>query len=244
MKFIAKQLSNRKMNFLRRGFDVNPNRHNDGFSLAELLIVIGIMMVIISLTLFSYGAHRKAYRTDDEALLILDYIRDAGRRSLAQRRPHRVEVDTTDNVVRLIADNFTDVSGANLPAAVLREDLLQPTLNVRYDSKPSGFNSSPPAPYNYSTATFATTSYAATALPGRPFSSSRTAFTLRFRSNGAVWGTTDTPASATLYIWTPSATNSAATDDQDRLRAITIFGGSGSIKLWSYNSGSSSFVSR
>src|SRR5262245_48555700 len=64
-----------------------------GFSLIELLTVVLVIFALGGLSLFYLVGHQKAYKPDDESLLITDVLQEARQRSLTERRTMRVEIN-------------------------------------------------------------------------------------------------------------------------------------------------------
>lgn len=86
-----------------------------GFSMVELLIVLTVITILLGISLFYLSAHERLYRPDEEALKIIDVFQEARQRSLTQRETMRVEIDLTDNVVRLIDENQPSTADDDRP---------------------------------------------------------------------------------------------------------------------------------
>ena len=229
--------------------------NENGFSLIELFIVVAIIMVMTTFAIFALMPHRNLYQTDDQALRVLDFMRDASQRALTQRQVMRLEIDQTNNVIRIIDENQVDQGTADDRA--VRQEALENPNNVRMYLTPPGAtppttsgppNSSgppsavavppPPAPSNFPAA-----AYAACMHPlAVSHSAGHRGWTARFLSNGSVVnagsdavGTNATLTSATLYLWPPRAGAPNTAAQPQAVRAITIFGGTGAVRLWKYN---------
>jgi prepilin-type N-terminal cleavage/methylation domain-containing protein len=209
-------------------------RDERGHTLIELLIVVSVITIISAYAIFSFNAHKKAFKTDDEALRILNFMQEAGQRSLMLRRVMRLEIDYTDNAIRIIDENG---SGTDF---IYREEQLLDLSDVRYVKtttssngapatvSPVGTVSAPPAPSSYSAATFATSTHT--------LSLGDTVCVLRFQSDGSVLDQGGSVTSATLYLWEPLSTTSLNTvKNNNYVRAITVFGGTGAVRFWKYN---------
>jgi prepilin-type N-terminal cleavage/methylation domain-containing protein len=205
-----------------------------GHSLIELMIALAIMTIISAYAIFSLTSHKKAFKTDDEALRILNYMQDAGQRSLMLRRVTRLEIDYTDNKIRIIDENG---SGTDF---LYREESLLTLSDVRYVKTtttsngapatlaPAGTVSAPPAPSNYSAVTFVTSTHT--------LSLGHIVCVLRFQSDGSVMDQGGSVTSGTLYLWEPFSTTSLNTvKNNTYVRAITVFGGTGAVRFWKYN---------
>ncbi len=82
----------------------------NGFSLVEILIVLTLIVLVgVSATYYLSG-HQKLYKPDDQTLLIADILQEARQRSLTQRETLRVEIDLTENQIRLIDENSVTTS--------------------------------------------------------------------------------------------------------------------------------------
>jgi type II secretory pathway pseudopilin PulG len=60
--------------------------NQDGFSVIEILIVLGIIMVISGASVFYLSGHQKAYKTDDQTLIVIDFLQEARQRSLTRAK--------------------------------------------------------------------------------------------------------------------------------------------------------------
>lgn len=203
-------------------------KNQDGFSVIEILLVLGIIMVISGASVFYLSAHQKLYKTDDQTLVIIDFLQEARQRSLTQRETMRVEIDIIDNSIRLIDENTTATENDD---AVLKEHNLYLPNDVRMDRRPNEISDNPPEPLPVSTAVFSPSVY--------PSSGAHRVCTFRFQSNGTILdagnnatGNNASIAGATLHIWQPDKTNN---DQSTVARAITLIGSTGSIRLWEYD---------
>lgn len=202
----------------------------DGFSLIELLVVIAIIIVMTAMAIFAAVGHKKAYRTEDQAMAIMDFMREASSRALTRRRTIRFEIDLTDKVMRIVDENNT--FGVTTDDAVLRVQTLSKDTDVRLNtttntSQPTGISVVPPSPSNYAAAPFANDT------------SSHLVWAIRFRSNGAAYGATvataNVPTSATLMLWQPQIADPNKAQNATLVRAITVFGASGAVRYWKYD---------
>ncbi|MBA3439777.1 MAG: prepilin-type N-terminal cleavage/methylation domain-containing protein [Pyrinomonadaceae bacterium] len=227
--------------------------NENGFSLIELFVVIAIILIMSTFAIFALMPHRNAYRTDDQALRILDFMRDAGQRAITQRQVMRLEIDQTTNVIRIIDENQVALGTAD--DAMVRQEALENPNFVRLYLTPAGAtpptsggppNSGgtpsavtlPPAPSNFPAAVYAACLHPLTVS----HSANHNGWTARFLSNGSVVnagtnaaGTNATLTSATLYLWPPQAGAPNTAAQPQAIRAITVFGGTNAVRLWKYN---------
>jgi type II secretory pathway pseudopilin PulG len=197
--------------------------------MVELLVVLLIMSVLTVFALIYAYPHQKLYKPDDQSLLITDVLQEARQRSLTQNETLRVEISKTRGLVRLIEEN----SPATADDDVLRKQVaLFAEAEVRYTEEPSDVDYNPPEPLEPADAVFQNSVYTG--------SIGEEVCTLRFLGNGTVTnagnnsvGTGATPTGVTLQIWSPKK----APDETEFeiLRAITVIGTTGVIRLWEFN---------
>ena len=200
-----------------------------GFSLIELLVVVGIMGVMATMVLFYANAHRKLYQPDEQALLLADMLQEGRQRALTERRTMRVEINLTTNTARLYDENRD--STVSTDDVLLKGMNLFAAANVRVDTRPSEISYNPPETMNVPNAVFAPSVY--------PPSISQSVCTIRFLANGTAVnagtnavGTGAVPTGLTLHIWSPKASNNA---QSDIARSITVLGATGVIRLWEFD---------
>lgn len=198
-----------------------------GFSAFELLVTVAVIGILSGAAIYSIAAHQRLYRADDQALNIIDVLQEARQRSLTQRETMRVEVDLTDNVVRLIDENT--VGDAN-DDEVIRSITLMDQDQVKLDARPESINENPPEEFPVPSAQFKHSIY--------PKSLTHDVSTIRFLSNGTIVdagtnaaGDNATSVGVTLHVWSPANYD----EDQPQVaRAITVLGATGSIRLWEH----------
>jgi prepilin-type N-terminal cleavage/methylation domain-containing protein len=204
----------------------SPSRQG-GFSLIELVVVLAIILIMASVAVFNYVGHQRLFKPDEQSSKIIDILQEARQRSLTQRETMRVEIDLTDNVVRLIDESLATTAADDKK---IRETVLVSNTDVKINVRPPDISLDPPETLPVPTAQFKTSTY----LP----SAGHTVCTIRFQRNGTVVneGTSDIGANATvtgltLYVWSPSKTNASVSE---QARAITVIGTTGSIRQWEW----------
>lgn len=207
--------------------DAPKRGETSGFSLIELIIVLVIMMVLSAISLPYIYNYQKRYKSEDQALLVMDFMREANQLALNKRRTMRLEIDLTDNKLLLIDEKEAGAGDDTEVKAIP----LELTNEVRMDQIPTGV--SKPNPPNYNDAVFATDTIghkrAGTTVTGHRV------WAIKFKSDGSVVNAAGTLTSANLYVWAPVAAGSANPRSLKEVRAITIFGGSGAVRYWKHN---------
>lgn len=195
-----------------------------GFSMTEMLVVLGVIGVMSVISLPYIVNYKKAYKSEDQALKVIDLMREANQLALARRRTFRLEIDYTDNAVLIIDE------GPN-PDQRLKSIPLEPTREVRMDVIPATI--SKPNPPNYNDAAAATDTRGH--IAGSTTVTGHSVWAARFRSDGSVVNTLDIPINANIYSWPPISPGSTTPRNKTEVRAITIFGGTGAIRYWKHN---------
>ncbi len=194
----------------------------------EILVVLVIITILTGTTFYYLNAAQTLYNADEQALKISDVLQEARQRSLTQRETMRVEIDLTDNIVRLIDENTpVTVNDDNLIRTI---QLLDPS-QIRVNERPGQISQNPPEEFPVPSAQFRQSIY--------PESLAHDVCTMRFLSNGTVvdQGTNEigrdaVSVGATVHIWSPIPDNIS---DSKIARSITIIGSTGSIRLWEYD---------
>lgn len=186
-----------------------------GFSFIELLVVVGLLLAITVISIPYLFSYSRAFKTEDQALKVMDLMREANQLALTRRRTIRLEIDRNNialPVARLIQE----------PDEVIKTIPLESLDQVRMDVAPDGIAA--PNPPNYSAAVY-----------------TNNVWSIRFISSGAVVGDSGNPVSATLYSWRPITEVSSPFDINnltparpEEVRAVTIYGGSGAVRYWKY----------
>jgi len=208
---------------------LNYRRSESGFSVTELLVVLALIAVLTGISIFYLTGHKKLYRPDDEALQIADIMQEARQRSLTQRRPMRVEINLTTNIVKLYDEN-TNATTASDDVLLKAFDLFA-SQSVTVSTRPAEISYNPPEPMPVANAVFKASVY--------PPSISQNVCTIRFLANGSAVdagtnavGSGAVPTGLTLHIWSPNQTTPT---QSDIARAITVLGSTGVIRMWEYD---------
>lgn len=199
--------------------------HNGGFSMIELLTVLAILAIVLVISIPYFLNYRKLYRSDDQAIKVMDLMREANQLAITRRRTFRLEIDLTANKVLII-----DERDAN-PDLMVKAVPLDKAADVRVDTTPSGITI--PNPPNYAAATFAVDGVGH--LEGATTVVGNNVWFARFQRDGSVVNHLGNPISATLFIWPPSVPGGTTPRNTKEVRAITIFGGSAAVRFWKHN---------
>jgi hypothetical protein len=173
-------------------------------------------MVIITLTaaaVFSLVPQRRAYRTEDAAGQLTNFLRDAYQRALTQRQTMKVQIDSSSMLIKIIDENTLPVGDE----VEVRRAQLSTEISVSQPTVGGSLLNAPAAPYNYPVAVYSSNLWVA-----------------RFKSDGSVVDAAGNTLSATVFF---SLVN-MKTSDTNLIRAVTLFGPSGSIRFWRYTGSS------
>ncbi|MEZ5423795.1 MAG: hypothetical protein R2682_12010 [Pyrinomonadaceae bacterium] len=196
-----------------------------GFSVTELFVTLSVLAIVCAISIPYIVSYRKVYRSDDQALRIIDVIRETSQLAMTRRRTMRVEIDLTDNALLQIDENNAD------PDTLIKRIPLDNVQDIRVDGPPAGVTA--PNPPNYGNISFSTDSVGH--QEGGSTVSGHSVWVARFESQGTVVDTAGNPVSATIYIWPPAVPGSSVTRSKGEVRAITLFGGSGALRLWKHD---------
>lgn len=200
-------------------------KRSAGFSIVELLVVLGIIALLSAMALPYIVNYKKRYKSEDQALKVMDLMREAGQLALTQRRTIRFEIDLTDNAALLINENPL---GSH---TLIKKIPLEAASEIRMDTIPATV--SKPSPPNYSDIAFATDTIGH--MNGSTPVTGHLVWAGRFRSDGTMVSKTNVPISGNIYIWPPLTPGSTTARSKAEVRAITIFGGSGAVRYWKHN---------
>ena len=200
---------------------------NNGFTLIELLIVVTIVVILTAISLPYIYNYKRLYKSEDQALKLMDLMREANQLALNRRHNFRVEIDLTDNALLLI-DEASGAAGKQVKSLP-----LESPADIRIDVNPTGIT--PPNPPNYANATFATDTVGHTAQTSSTTITGHNIWVARFRSDGSVVNSAGAPVSATIYSWPPKTSGGTTARNTNEVRAVTLYGGSGAVRYWKYN---------
>ncbi len=213
----------------RRLFCEKTPQHSrtSGFSIAELLIVLTIISILSAISLPYIFNYRKLYKSEEQALKVLDLLRETNQSALTRRRTFRFEIDLNTNEALIIDENGAGASDDSVIKAIP----LEAVGEIRMDKKPLGV-SKLNLP-NYADASFAKDTIGhqrnGTTVIGN------SVWAARFKSDGSVVDKSDNFISATLYSWAPLTPGDNNPRNKGEVRAITIFGGSGAVRYWKFD---------
>ena len=187
-----------------------PAQRAEGFSVIELLIVGTLIIALTAISVFMLAPQRRAYRSEDAAAQAANFMRDAYQRALTQRQTMRVQIDRANRIIQIIDENLLPVGDE----IEVRRDALLDEVNFDQPSFGGTPVSVPAAPYNYPKAVY-----------------NSNVWTARFKSDGSVVDSAGNVMSATLFFSPQNSQNI----DQRLVRAVTVFGPSGSVRVWKYD---------
>jgi prepilin-type N-terminal cleavage/methylation domain-containing protein len=173
-----------------------------GYSLIEMMLVVGIMGVVGSMAVIQLGLSQPAMQGDGAMRVIMAQLNAAREMSIAQRRQMQLG---------FVSPNQITISRIEVPAAA------QPTLlttvylegGIQYGLI-SGISDTPDAFGNSSSTYFG----AATAI--------------RFNSDGTLVDQTGSPLNGTVFVALPG--RNINSPGARSFRGITIFGGTGRVR--------------
>jgi type II secretory pathway pseudopilin PulG len=190
----------------------------------ELLIVVAIIFIMSAISIPYVYSYRNKFKSEEQALKIMDLMREASQMALNQRRTIRFELDMTNNEALIIDEN-----GAQ-PDTLLKSVPTEPAGVLRLDVNPAGVTR--PNPPNYALAVFAND--AVGHMDGTTPVINNRVWAIRFRSDGSVVNGGNITVSATLFVFPSTTPTSDVAADNRQIRAVTLYGGSGAVRYWKY----------
>ena len=198
-----------------------------GFLMVKLLTASVIFIILLVIFLFFLCRPEKLSSPDEQARKIIGIFQEAHQNSLVEGETMRIEVDLMDNTVRLIDENQPNTADDD---QLVKNVVLSPPKEVKLNPRPRDISTNPTEIMPVPIAQFRLSKY--------PTSLSHNVCTFRFMRNGTIVnegtdniGTNATTVGLTLFIWSPKFTNG---NESEIARAITVIGGTGSIRFWEY----------
>jgi len=201
----------------------------DGFSAIELLIVVALITVLAAISIPYFYSFTRAYKSEDEALKLLDNIREASQLALAKRRTFRMEVDLTANAI-LIIDENGPASAAD--DKIVKSIPLEDMREVRMEQIPTGVTR--PVPPDFTDAVFDEDVTGHLNDAGDTIIGNNV-FAARFRSDGSVVKADGLPLNTNLYLWPPADGGGTNPRVISQVRALTLYGNTGAVRYWKHN---------
>ncbi len=202
------------------------SKAEQGVSIVEILVVVVIIGIMSAFLVASFNSY-KLYNADNQALKLIDLIREAQQRALSQHETMRVEINSTGRLARIINENTPGTAADDVVIGTMSfsDNILIGVVPTNMTSGPT--EASPVLPVAFTTS-------------NHPLSLGSRAATLRFMSNGTVRnagtdaiGTNSVATGATVYVWSKRDNDTSANPTvANVLRAVTVIGSSGSPKLW------------
>lgn len=211
------------------------SRREAGYSMVELFVVLAILVILGAIAIPQLYHSRKLFKSEEQALLILDALRETSQMAITKRRTFRFEIDLTANVIRIIDERNPDPAITSTPTnsadLLVKKIPLERPQQLRVDVRPAGI--SRPNPPNYADAVFAadTTGH----LDGTATVTGNNVWAGRFRADGSMVNSGNNPISVNLYVFPPTTSGNTNSRNKTEVRAITIFGGSGAVRYWKFS---------
>ncbi len=207
------------------------SKAEQGISIVELLVVVLIVGIMSAFLIVSFRSY-KLYNADNQALRMIDLMREAQQRALSQHETMRIEINSTGRLIRLINENAPGTATDDAVIGTINYASVNYADNVFVGITPTNMTSTPTEASPIVPVTFTTSNH--------PLSLGSQVATLRFMSNGTVRnagtdaiGTGSVATGATVYVWSKRDSDTSANPTvANVLRAVTVIGTSGSPKLW------------
>lgn len=191
----------------------------------ELLVVLTVIVIMSAISIPYIYNYRRVYKSEDQALKIVDMMQEARQHALSKRRTFRLEIDLTDNAMLIIDENGDDDD------VVIKTVPLEPTYDVRVDKVPDGVTKPQPPVLNDATYGIDSVGH----YRNGEHVVGHSVWSGRFRSDGSVVNNSNSPASVNLYVWPPTDGSGDTARNPGEIRAITIQGSSGAVRYWKYD---------
>lgn len=213
-------------------------RRESGYSMVELFIVLSIMVVLGAVAIPRLYYSRRLYQSEEQALKVIDLMRETSQLAMTRRRTFRFEVDLTANAILIIDERNPDpaipppATPVNSPDRLVKKVPLEHVAQLRMDVRPAGV-SAPPTPHNYANPTFATDTVGH--LEGSTTVNGNNIWFGRFRPDGSMVNAANNPISVTFYVFPPTTPGNTNARNRKEVRAITLFGGSSAVRFWRHD---------
>lgn len=205
----------------------NFTAHNSkGFSITEMLMVLLVIGVLAAISVPYVFNYTRLYKTEDQALKIIDHMQEAGQRALSRRTTVRFEIDLTENAMHIIDERTTG------PDQLYKTVQLMPVTEVKLNDAPSSIGV--PSPPDYNVAVYAADSRGHEKLNGT-FVSGNEVWAVRYKSDGSTMDNDGLPLHASLILWPPKPGDNTQPNTVVEVRALTVFAGSGALKYWKFD---------
>ena len=192
------------------------NRTNRGFSMIELMVVVGLIMIISAMALVAYLPTLQDARFDTAMRQVIEQLRQGREYAISNRRyvqitfPTVVAANGTQYEVVLTQRNDLTAGAGNVNPVLSKVPIQAPTqftLVMGIDT-PDNFSGGPPTgPVMFE------------GVSGGPVAG------MLFQSDGElVDGATFQPINGTVFMGFPAKSTSS--------RAVTVLGGTGRIRGW------------
>jgi len=193
----------------------NRNRADQGFSLLEAVIVVGIVMVLGGLAVFQSLGSLQNYQVNSAQDAVVSQLRLARQLAISQRRYVRVQINTATTPASVTYTILPRAGSGDLPSAPVMAVLPDQTKFMQESGVPD-------TPMAFGTCSSAGVCIGGVA-GGPPF--------MQFTSTGQFVDSTGvTTLNGTIFIGVPNKKPTA--------RAITIMGGTGRVRPYTYVGGS------
>ena len=213
------------------------NSSESGISVVEILLVLVVLSVLLAFAIPLSG-FRGVYKTEDQALKIMDLMREASKLAMSRRSTFRVEIDQTANTAMIIDER------GNVAGLAVKTVPLNTISEVKMDQRPTGITVFPTAPA-LTDAVYATDAAGGGAtdpqaighknLSGGATVSGNTVWKARFRSDGSVVDKNGVPINVNLYLYPPVTSASTTAGNPKLVRAVTVTGGNGAVRYYRYD---------
>lgn len=189
----------------------DAKRTEQGFSLLEALVVVGVMAVLTGIALMNTTYTLKDYRASSAADTVVSELRQARQTAISQRRYVQMTFDQslkgTDKAQHVNFQVLATTNGGTAPAAN--------SMQMPRGTQIMAPGTRPDTPMSFGVC-------GAVCVAG----ASGGPTTMMFNSNGAFTDGANNPVNGTIYV--------GLTGDSAPVRAITIMGGTGRIRAYTW----------